>query len=263
MSELGKEVRLSRLFNRKSGNSVMVAMDHGAAIGPAKGIVDPKQTVSILAKEKPETFFMPIGIIKQVYKSFIENDIPYIAAIDSLTLIGPEPDCFIMSDTVEHALIFGATAVSAHIFVGPKKTNEMMKGMADIARECDRLGMPLLAIVYPNGFENDFDVKYVKHAARIAAELGADLVKTYYTGSKETFREVVEGCPIPVMLSGGEKTNDPKDFLGVLKNCIDAGAKGVAVGRNVWQSDDPAKMLRAVEHVVHDGMTPEEALALA
>ena len=261
MSEIGKEVRLSRLFNKKSGNSVMIAMDHGAAIGPVKGIIDPKKTVSTLAKGKPDTFFMPVGIIKQVYKSFIENDIPYIAAIDSVTFIGPEPDCFIVSDTVEHAMIYGATAVSAHIFVGPPKTNQMMEGLADIARECDRLGMPLLAIMYPNGFDNDFDVKYVKHAARIAAELGADIVKTFYTGSKETFQEVIEGSPLPVMLSGGDKTDNPLDFLGVLKTCIDAGARGVAVGRNVWQSDDPVKMLQAVKRVVHEGMTPEEALA--
>lgn len=260
MSEIGKEVRLSRLFNKKSGNSVMVAMDHGAVIGPVKGIIDPAETVALLAKEKPETFFMPVGIIKKVYKSFIENDIPYIAAIDSCTFMGPEPDYFIVSDTVEHAMIYGATAVSAHIFVGPAKTSDMMKGLANIARECDKFGMPLLAIMYPSGFENNFDVKYVKWAARIAAELGADLVKTFYTGSKETYQEVIDASPLPVLLSGGDKTNNPLDFLGVLKTCIDCGAKGVAVGRNVWQADDPAKVLRAVEKVVHEGMSPEEAL---
>jgi len=260
MSEIGKEVRLARLFNKKSGHSVMVAMDHGAVIGPVKGIIDPVKTVAALAQEKPETFFMPVGIIKQVYKSFIENDIPYIAAIDSCTFMGPEPDYFFMSDAVEHALIYGATAVSAHILVGPEKTSEMMKGLASVARECDRLGMPLLAIMYPAGFANNFDVKHVKWAARIAAELGADLVKTYYTGSKETYQEVIEASPLPVLLSGGDKTDNPLDFLHVLKTCMDAGAKGVAVGRNVWQDNDPARILLAVQGVVHDGLAPEEAL---
>lgn len=261
MSEIGKEVRLSRLFNKVSGNSVMVAMDHGAVIGPVKGIVDPAKTVSLLAKEKPETFFMPVGIIKKVYKSFIENDISYVAAIDSCTFMSPEPDYFIVSDTVEHAMRYGATAVSAHILIGPARTSDMMKGLAKIARECDDLGMPLLAIMYPWGFDNDFDVKHVKWAARIAGELGADLVKTFWTGSKESFQEVIDSSPIPVLLSGGDKTDNPLDFLGVLKTCIDCGAKGVAVGRNVWQSDDPAAMLRAVKKVVHEGKTPEEALA--
>ncbi len=261
MSEIGKEVRLSRLFNKKSGNSVMVAMDHGAVIGPVKGIIDPAKTVSLLAKEKPETFFMPVGIIKKVYKSYIENDIPFIAAIDSCTFMSPEPDYFMVSDTVEHAMRYGATAVSAHILVGPKRTSDMMKGLASIACECDNLGMPLLAIMYPWGFDNNFDVKYVKWASRIAAELGADLVKTFYTGSKETYLEVVDSSPLPVLLSGGDKTDNPLDFLSVLKTCIDCGAKGVAVGRNVWQADDPARMLQAIKKVVHEGMTPEEALA--
>lgn len=261
MSEIGKEVRLSRLFNKKSGNSVMVAMDHGAVIGPVKGIVDPAKTVSLLAKEKPETFFMPVGIIKKVYKSFIENDIPFVAAIDSCTFMSPEPDYFIVSDTVEHAMRYGATAVSAHILIGPARTSDMMKGLARIARECDDLGMPLLAIMYPWGFENDFDVKHVKWAARIAAELGADLVKTFWTGSKESYQEVINSSPLPVLLSGGDKTDNPLDFLGVLKACMDCGAKGVAVGRNVWQDENPARILRAVEKVVHEGMSPEEALA--
>jgi fructose-bisphosphate aldolase / 2-amino-3,7-dideoxy-D-threo-hept-6-ulosonate synthase len=259
MSGMGKEVRLSRIFNQKSRNSVMVAMDHGAVIGPVPGIIDPVKTVALLAKEKPDTFFMPVGILKKVYKSLIANDISYIAAIDSCTFLGPEPDYFFMSDTVEHALICGASAVSAHVLIGPKKTSEMMKGLAQVAKDCDALGMPLMAIMYPIGFENNFDVKHVKWAARIAAELGADLVKTFYTGSKESYLEVIESSPIPVLLSGGEKAENPMDFLSVLQTCIAAGAKGVAVGRNVWQAKDPVRVLRAIKKIVHDGQDAEQA----
>jgi DhnA family fructose-bisphosphate aldolase class Ia len=86
------------------------------------------------------------------------------------------------------------------------------------------------------------------------------MVKTYYTGSSESYQEVIEASPLPVLLSGGDKTDNPLDFLHVLRTCIDAGAKGVAVGRNVWQDDDPPRILRAVEKVVHEGLTPEEAL---
>jgi fructose-bisphosphate aldolase / 2-amino-3,7-dideoxy-D-threo-hept-6-ulosonate synthase len=259
MTEMGKEVRLSRLFDKESGHSVMVAMDHAAVLGPVQGIADPVKTVALLAMEKPNTFFMPVGILKKVYKSLIAHDISFIAAIDSCTFMGPEPDYFILSDSVEHALTYGASAVSAHILVGPEKTSEMMKGLAQVARDCDALGVPLLAIMYPWGFENNFDVKHVKWAARIAAELGADLVKTFYTGSKETYLEVIESSPIPVLLSGGDKTDNPLDFLAVLKTCMDCGAKGVAVGRNVWQAEDPAKVLRATMKVVHEGATPEQA----
>lgn len=261
MSEIGKQVRLNTLFDRVSGNSVMVAMDHGVVIGPVPGIVDPVQTVARLSKNRPNTFFMPIGIIKRVYPHFIENGIPFIAAIDTCNMMGPEPDFFMLSDTVEHALSIGASCVSMHVLVGPKRTSEMLQGLGKVAEACDRLGMPLLAIMYPEGFDNNFDVKYVKWAARIGAELGADLVKTYYTGSAETYLEVIESCPIPVLLSGGEKTNDPIEFLTTLQTVIECGARGVAVGRNVWQAKHPEIMLQAVKKIVHEKCSAEDAQA--
>lgn len=260
MITIGKEVRLSRLFDQVSGNAVFIAMDHGAILGPLAGIVDPAHPVSELSKEKPNAFFMPAGIIKQVYPWFIQHRVPFITAIDTCTFLGPEPDYFFLSDSVEHALSLGASAVSMHVLLGPEKTSDMLKGLAKIAQDCDRFGMPLLAIMYPEGYENNSDVKVVKWAARIAAELGADLVKTYYTGSSETFAEVIEASPLPVLLSGGEKTKDPKDFLTTLKTSIDCGARGVAVGRNVWQSDNPPAMLRAVKKIVHENANPEEAM---
>lgn len=261
MSEIGKAVRLSRIFNPQSGNSVMVAMDHGVVIGPVPGLIDPAKTVALLSALKPDTFFMPVGLIKQVYQSFIQNNISFIASIDTCTMLGPEPDYFMLSDSVEHALSMGASAVSMHVLVGPEKTSEMLKGLAQTAIDCDRWGMPLLAIMYPSGFENNFDVKVVKWAARIAAEMGADLVKTFYTGSKDTYSEVIQSSPIPVLLSGGERTEDPKDFLSMLKTCIDTGARGTAVGRNVWQSKNPTATLKAVMKIVHENCSVEEALS--
>ncbi len=260
MTQIGKEVRLGRIFNKKSGNALMVAMDHGVVIGPVKGIVDPKKTVAELSKDKPDTFFMPAGIIKQVYQSFIEHNIPYIAAIDSCLTLSPEPDYFFISNSVDYALKIGASAVSMHVLIGPEKTTDMLKSLARVAEECDRLGMPLLAIMYPSGFKSDTDVELVKWAARIAAELGADIVKTYYTGNSKSFREVIEACPIPVMLSGGEKQDNPKDFFKTLRTCIDCGARGAAVGRNLWQAEDPSSMLKASLKIIHENASVEEAL---
>lgn len=260
MSEIGKKVRLSQFFNKDSGNAVIIAMDHGVVVGPIPGLVDPVKTVKELSAEKPDTFFMPNGIIKHVYPHFIENRVPFIISIDTCTGLGPEPDYFMLSDTVEHAMSFGASGVSMHVYMGPQKTSDMLKGLARTAESCDRLGMPLLAIMYPEGYDNNFDVARVKWAARVAAELGADIVKTYYTGSKASFAEVIESCPIPVLLSGGEKTKEPKDFLAVLKHTIDAGGRGCAVGRNVWQAKDPKAMLRAVKKIVHQGASVEEAI---
>src|SRR5450759_579340 len=259
MSEIGKQVRLSQIFNPQSHNAVIMALDHAATLGPLLGIVDLVKTVETINEERPETWFMPIGAIKQAYQSFIQAHIPFLLSIDTCTYMGPEPDLFFLSDTVEHAVAFGAVGVSMHALVGPSKTSEMLKGMAQVSRDCDHFGVPLLAIMYPEGFENNTDVTRVKWAARIGAELGADTVKTYYTGSKETFQEVVESCPVPVMVSGGSKSPAPLDFLRLLRNCMDAGGRGCAVGRNVWQDKDPKAMLRAIKAIVHQGASVEEA----
>ncbi len=117
-----------------------------------------------------------------------------------------------------------------------------------------------MAIMYPRGFKDDHALEHVKWAARIGAELGADIVKTYYTGSTESFKEVTDACPIPVMLSGGAITDKPAEFLKVLKSVIDAGGRGCAVGRNLWQYKDPLKMLEAIKVVVHKNGSVEQAL---
>lgn len=259
MSEIGKQIRLNQILNPKSNNAIIMALDHAAVLGPIEGIVDPLRTITTINAEGPDIWFMPIGVIKQAYKDFIKNRIPFLLSIDTCTHMGPEPDLFILNDTVEHAVQFGASGVSMHVLVGPEKTSEMLNGLAKVSRDCDHYGVPLLAIMYPEGFKNNHDVEHVKWAARIAAELGADIVKTYYTGTKESFAEVVESCPVPIMMSGGAKTNDPKDFLAALKSCMDAGGRGCAVGRNVWQYKDPAAMLRAVKRIVHEGESVAES----
>lgn len=260
MSQIGKELRLNRMLNPKSKNAIVVAMDHAAVLGPIPGIVNPVETVKTLAAHKPETFFMPNGVVKQVYPSFVENDIPFMVSIDTCVEMGPEPNYFMLSDTVMHAVQLGASGVSMHVLVGAEKTSDMLKGLAKVAEDCDNLGMPLMAIMYPCGFDNNKAVEHVKWAARIGAELGADIVKTYFTGSKETFEEVVEACPIPVMLSGGSLTDEPKEFLAVLKNVVDAGGRGCAVGRNLWQYKEPVKMLEAMKLIMHENGSVDEAL---
>lgn len=262
MSQIGKEVRLAKLLHHESKNSIVAAMDHAAVLGPISGIVDPRETVKLIAKGKPDTFFMPNGVVKQVYPYFIENQIPFMVSIDTCVEMGPEPDYFMLSDSVMHAMQLGADGVSMHVLVGPEKTSDMLKGLTKVAEDCDNLGMPLMAIMYPRGFDNDNAVEHVKWAARIGAELGADIVKTYYTGSKESFAEVTAACPIPVMLSGGQIADSPADFLQVLKNVIDAGGRGCAVGRNLWQYEDPLAMLEAMKLIVHENGTVEQALSL-
>jgi fructose-bisphosphate aldolase/2-amino-3,7-dideoxy-D-threo-hept-6-ulosonate synthase len=122
--------------------------------------------------------------------------------------------------------------------------------------------MPLLAMLYPRGpkVTSEHDVEYVKHAARIGAELGADIVKTNYTGDIDTFKEVVSGCPVPIVVAGGPRMDTEQQLLEMVYDSLQAGGKGVAIGRNVFQSDDPTKLVSHISKIVHGGMTPEEVL---
>jgi DhnA family fructose-bisphosphate aldolase class Ia len=261
MSEIGKAVRLSQITNRQSGNMVIVAMDHCPAIGPCEGMIDPVETVRKVCMGKPDLIFMHKGNIKKVYPILIENRIPFLLSISTATVIGPAPDRVYLVDTVEYASQIGASGVSMRTFVGPEYEREMIMALGKVSAECDKYGMVLQAMMYPNGFENNYDPKYVKHAARIGAELGADVVKTYYTGDPGTFQEVTASCPVPIVMSGGPKTKTSVEFLETLKGAMDGGAAGVAVGRNIWQHQSPNKMLEAVIRVVHQGEDPQAVAA--
>jgi class I fructose-bisphosphate aldolase len=140
----------------------------------------------------------------------------------------------------------------------------MLKDFGEVSKTCQRWGMPLLAMVYPRGpkIQNEYDVKVVKHAARLGAELGADIVKVSYTGSLESFKEVVEGCFVPVVIAGGPKMSTDKDILEMVKGSIEAGGAGVSIGRNVFQHDHPSLIVKAISSIVNKNITVEEALEI-
>jgi DhnA family fructose-bisphosphate aldolase class Ia len=139
----------------------------------------------------------------------------------------------------------------------------MLRDLGAIAKEAMGWGMPLLAMMYTRGpkVENEFDVRWVRHAARVGAELGADIVKVAYTGSPETFQEVVEGCFVPVVIAGGEKMGSDQDILEMVEGAVTAGGAGVSIGRNVFQHKDPAKIVQAICKIVHRGAGTEERLS--
>jgi fructose-bisphosphate aldolase/2-amino-3,7-dideoxy-D-threo-hept-6-ulosonate synthase len=139
----------------------------------------------------------------------------------------------------------------------------MLEDLGTVAVECLEWGLPLLAMMYPRGakIEDENDVEVVKHAARVGAELGADIIKCPYTGSPETFREVVEGCLAPVVIAGGSKTSD-EETLRMIEGAMKAGGIGISMGRNAFQHENPAKLVRAACAIVHEGMPANEALKI-
>lgn len=259
MSHIGKKVRLSRIINQKSGKQVCIAMDHCPAIGPVDGMIDPVVTMQKVCAGKPDTIFTHYGIIKKSLPILLDSSVPFLLSISTATIMSPDPTRVFLVDSVLHAVQIGASGVSMRIFIGAERDVEMLKDLAFVISECEQYGMPVMAMMYPYGMENVYDPTYLMHAARIGAELGVDIVKTYYSGDPESFKKVTESCPAPIVMSGGPKANNPVGFLSNLKGAMDGGAMGVAVGRNAWQDKKPEKMIMAIKNIVHEDMTPQSA----
>ena len=140
----------------------------------------------------------------------------------------------------------------------------MLEDLGAVAEKCLEWGMPLVAMMYARGehIENPFDPDTVAHCARVAAELGADIVKVAYTGDPDSFKRVVRGCPIPVVIAGGPKMSNDLEILEMVEGAMKAGAKGVSIGRNAFQHENPEKIVRAIAAIVHEGKSAKEAIKL-
>lgn len=263
MSTIGKSVRMERIFNRNTGNAIIIPMDHGVGAGPISGLINLQEAVNRVAEGGANAVLGHMGLAKHGHRGY-GHDVGLIIHLSASTSLSLDPNHKVLVTTVEEAIKVGADAVSVHINVGAEDEYEMLQGLGYVAGKCDEWGIPLLAMMYPRGkkVRSEYDVDVVKHAARIGAELGADIVKTNYTGSPETFKEVVSGCPVPVIIAGGPKMGSEKELLEMIEGSLEAGGRGVAIGRNVFQAEDPTGLVRRISKIVHEGMTAEEITSM-
>lgn len=156
----------------------------------------------------------------------------------------------------------GADAVSVHVNVGAENEPEQLQALGETAETCAAWGLPLFAMMYPRGpkIKNQHDPELVAFAARVGAELGADIIKTVYTGNINTFQKVIRGCPVPVVIAGGPKMATPRDVLKMAEDAIKAGAIGASIGRNIFQHRNPTAMTRALSRIVHEETSVTRAL---
>jgi len=261
MTEIGKRIRIDRIMNRNTRRTVIIPMDHGITIGPVKGLHDMREAVNKVAEGGANAVLLHKGIIRAGYRGY-GRDIGLIMHLSGSTALGPDPDNKVPVAEVEEAIKLGADAVSIHINVGSETEPEQLKSLGLTAKICEEWGMPLLAMMYPRGkkIADQYNVEYVKHAARIGAELGADIIKTNYTGSLDTFKEVIRGCPVPVVMAGGPKTETDEEFCRMVYDSVQAGGAGVAAGRNVFQHERPTEMVRVICGIVHEGLDVKTAL---
>ncbi|MFP3144611.1 MAG: class I fructose-bisphosphate aldolase family protein [Caldisphaera sp.] len=263
-SNVGVKVRLSRIL--KNDRVVIFAFDHGLEHGPSDFQEDRYLAKTILEKvvrAGVDAIMLLPGMARLTYDLWA-NKISLIVKLTGKSDIRPPEKHYLQSvlGTVEGAISLGADAIAATVYWGSDYENEMISSWYEIKESANYYGMPLLQLAYPRGstIKNRYDPQIVMYGARAAAETGADLIKTYYTGNKETFSKVVEMAQgVPVVMSGGAVREKPIEFLEDVYNVILAGGSGVAVGRNVFRSNNIEGMARAVMKVVHDNKTPEEA----
>jgi 2-amino-4,5-dihydroxy-6-oxo-7-(phosphonooxy)heptanoate synthase len=176
-----------------------------------------------------------------------------IVHLSASTVHAPDPDAKYLVATVEEALRLGADAVSVHVNIGAAQEREQVSDLAKVADACDRWNMPLMAMMYPRGpkVANPQDPTLVAHAARLAAELGADLVKVPYVGSVAEMADVARSCPVPLIVVGGPKREDSGSVVSYVEDALRGGAAGVAMGRNVFEAADPGAMARRIASVIH------------
>jgi fructose-bisphosphate aldolase / 2-amino-3,7-dideoxy-D-threo-hept-6-ulosonate synthase len=177
------------------------------------------------------------------------------------TSLSMSPNRKMLTGSVEEALRLGADGVSLHINIGGREEPEMIEQLGKIADDCHKWNMPLLAMMYPRGenIKNPHDPDIVGHVARIGAECGADIVKTLYTGDVDSFKKIVKSTPVPIVIAGGPKAKTDKDVLQMTEEAMEAGAKGVTYGRNIFEHKDPGKMTHALSAIIFRKETAKEA----
>lgn len=267
-TSMGKALRLGRLFDADSNTSIILPMDHGVE-EPGYGELErPTELVASLATAGVDAFLMRRGLAAFTTSSFVGRA-GWVLRLTARTGLSPglETEQLVLASVAE-ALHNGADAVVPTFFIGPDTEAVQLPQFGAIADECNRLGMPLLAEIFPAGgpnaapYDGPYTVEDMRVAVRVASEEGADFIKTWYTGDPESFRRVIDYSLVPVLIAGGPKAKNDRDVLEMVRGAMDAGAAGIAMGRKIWQSRDPAAMVRALAAIIRSGASVDEAEGL-
>lgn len=246
--------RLSRIIKPKTGKTVMLAVDHGYFQGPTTGLRDLKKTVAPLLPHT-DCIFITRGMLRNCIDPESNTSI-CLRVSGGSSILGELSNEDIIT-SIEDAIRLNVSGVGMSIFVGAPNEDRTISNLGRLVNEAERYGIPVLAVTAV-GRDMARDARYLGLACRIAAEIGAHFVKTYYC---EDFYKVVEGCPVPIVMAGGKKIPE-KDALQMTFNAIKEGASGVDMGRNIFQSDNPVGMIKAIRAVVHKGASVDEAFEI-
>lgn len=253
----GIENRLSRLI-REDGRCQFLPIDHGYFQGPTSCLENPSKTIDGLLPYA-DGLFVTRGVLRSSVPSNCQT--PIILRVSGGTsVIGADLANEALITSIDEILRLNAAAVGISIFVGSEYEHQTLTNLAWLVDECEQYGIPVMAVTAVGKELEKRTARYLALSCRIAAELGARIVKTYYCD--EDFDKVVEGCPVPVVIAGGPKCETELEVFEFVYDGIQKGAIGVNLGRNVWQNPHPVPMMRALNAVIHNNATPPEAFGL-
>jgi putative autoinducer-2 (AI-2) aldolase len=252
----GLKNRLSRIIKPETGRTVMLAVDHGYFLGPTAGLEEPAGVIAPLLPYAD--CLMPArGVLRMCVDAAAAYNTSISLRVSGTNSILKELSNEDLTVSMEDAIRLNVSAVAISIYVGAEYQERTLKNLARLVDEGQRYGIPVLAVTAV-GKELGKDARYLSLACRIAAEIGAHFVKTYYC---KDFERVVRTCPVPLVMAGGKKIPEP-DALKLTSNAVKRGASGVDMGRNIFQAEDPVAMIQAVRAVVHNNMSPKRAYEL-
>ncbi len=273
-SNSGKTIRIGRILNPSDHRAAVVAFDHGVHLGVIPGVQNPGEMLETLADAGADAFLVGPGTARMFAHVFAGRGAPgLIMRVDwtnrwrSPEALGSEEGRGRMISTVEGAARLGADAVLTYMFIGyddPDAEAQQVEAVARMAEQCEALGIGCIIEPMARGKRADHDIynaDYIALGSRIASELGADVLKTDYSGSAETFRTVTAAAYRPILIAGGPKTASLREALEMVHGALDAGASGMFIGRNVFQAPDPRQMMGVLSRMIHTGLSVDDALA--
>jgi class I fructose-bisphosphate aldolase len=262
---IGKLVRLNRLFSHPSGRFCSVAVDHfiGYQAGIPDGLRSMQATVDAIAAARPDAVTMHRGIASTIWKPHA-GKVPMIIQ----AIIGrPDDSAFEQLNTPEDCVRLGADAIAISAFLRGPTEGDRLRRIADCVREAARFDLPVISHVYPRDEQDlsriSFAPEDVAWVVRCAAELGVDVIKAPYCGDVQAHAQIVADCPLPVVAAGGPKQETLAGALAMMAHVVKSGARGATIGRNVWSFPEVTKAVLAFKGVIHDEMTPDEAMQAA
>lgn len=252
--EWGMKNRLSRLI-QPDGKALFLPIDHGYFQGPTTKLERPGETIKPLV-QYADAIMLTRGVLRNCVDPKIEKPI-ILRVSGGSSVVGEDLANETIITSIEEIIRLNASAVSMSIFIGSKYEHQTLKNLARLVDECEEYGIPVMAVTAVGRELEKRTARYLGLCCRIAAELGARVVKTYYC--EKDFNKVVNGCPVPVVIAGGPKVGSQLEVFEFVYNGLQQGAIGVNLGRNIWQTQNPVASIRAIRAIIHDNYSAQEA----